>query len=334
MPTGARIHLPETPGRSAVLVDGPDGTRQTGSTRGHRLLGARLPIGGDWIDVRGRRGAWRASRGSRDHVVGDRVVVPGAALLEVMRAAGGARAREWVELVDASLERPVVLTGTARVQVQVDGTTRCGCSCGRRRRVRGARHGHGVRPRSCRRSGASRPRCSTASRRSPRRGAGRVRRRRARVRPRVPRDGRVVGRRGPRRGRAGPARGRARRLRRRSTRRCWTPRSRGPSGAVRGASWACRSRSAAFRASAGRRGPVGGARARGGGSTSTLLDADGRVVGEVRGLRTRPDARRRRDRPTHLYREEWLPAAAPEAHRRRPPVVWFDDDVVAAVARR
>jgi candicidin polyketide synthase FscE len=127
-PPGGRVHLPHTPWehvRYWVDEPGPDGASTAGEPTGHRLLGHRVALAGDWATF---EATWSVAREPwlRDHVVGDRIVVPGAALFDVLRAAGERATGSPVDLCDASLERPVVLAGSARVQVQVhvDGEAR------------------------------------------------------------------------------------------------------------------------------------------------------------------------------------------------------------------
>jgi acyl transferase domain-containing protein/acyl carrier protein len=95
-----------------------DDDRAAGEPTGHALLGVRLAVAGERPTF---ESTWSTSRlpWLKDHVVGGRVVIPGAAWLEVLRAAGEQVTGGPVEVVDALLERPVVLVDGARVVVQV-----------------------------------------------------------------------------------------------------------------------------------------------------------------------------------------------------------------------
>ncbi|HHO49429.1 MAG TPA: acyltransferase domain-containing protein, partial [Deltaproteobacteria bacterium] len=99
----------------------PRPPRTAGLQTGHPLLGARLPVAGDGAVF---SSSWSLDRlpWIGDHRVGGRAIVPGAALAEVVRAAGQhAGLGEGIE--DLTLHAPIVLEDHAVVvlQARIDG---------------------------------------------------------------------------------------------------------------------------------------------------------------------------------------------------------------------
>jgi acyl transferase domain-containing protein/NADPH:quinone reductase-like Zn-dependent oxidoreductase/acyl carrier protein len=118
VPAGRRVPLPTMAwDKRRYWLDLGAGS-SAGEATGHPLLGARLAVAGDRATF---ESSWSVAKDPwlRDHVVGGRVVVPGAAWLEVLRAAGEGVIGGAVEVADVLLERPVVLPDGARVSVQV-----------------------------------------------------------------------------------------------------------------------------------------------------------------------------------------------------------------------
>jgi acyl transferase domain-containing protein/acyl carrier protein len=102
-------------------------SRSGGSATGHPLLGARIPVAGADAVYESLLSAEQPAY-LADHRVGDQVLVPGAALAEIARAAAddhsGGRAPPLVGLV---LQAPLVLAGHEAQRVQVvltEGGTR------------------------------------------------------------------------------------------------------------------------------------------------------------------------------------------------------------------
>jgi acyl transferase domain-containing protein/acyl-CoA synthetase (AMP-forming)/AMP-acid ligase II/acyl carrier protein len=118
VPAGRQIALPKTVWQhERYWLDEPEASLR-GTRTGHALLGNRLPAPGG-AAVFGAVWSARAHPWLADHLVGGRVVVPGTALLETLRAAGAAARGEWVELVSVTFERPVVAAAKSRLRTQV-----------------------------------------------------------------------------------------------------------------------------------------------------------------------------------------------------------------------
>jgi polyketide synthase 12 len=114
---GATIGLPAMAWEKRPLWVGA--TPQTGGVDTQvPLLGVQLPLAGERTTYEARwspaQQPWLSAR------AGDRALVPGGAVLEVMRAAAEHARGEGVELTDVVLSSPVPFGGIARVQVQVD----------------------------------------------------------------------------------------------------------------------------------------------------------------------------------------------------------------------
>ena len=115
---GRRVELPNYPWqRKRYWVEAAATQQRPGQPTGHPLLGVRLSLAGsntvyESVLTRSEQG-WLY-----DHLVGDQVVMPGAALADLMRAAGEHRLNAAVEVSSLVLQAPLVLVdGGNRVQV-------------------------------------------------------------------------------------------------------------------------------------------------------------------------------------------------------------------------
>ncbi len=126
-PDGCRqVGLPTYPWqRQRYWVEVRDGVRGGGEETGHPLLGVR-------VSAAGSRATFETVLGVRmqgwlgDHRVGGRVLLPGAAVAELIRAAAAKESMSEVAVAGLVLQRPLVLPESGAVRVQVVLTDKAG----------------------------------------------------------------------------------------------------------------------------------------------------------------------------------------------------------------